>query len=55
MGRDELRAELAAMTVKQVRRYARDHGISLGYASRKADMIAEIVVWVEHRRKERER
>lgn len=51
---DELDAELRAMTSKELRQYAREHHITLGYAGgRKADMKREIVGQMRHREFER--
>lgn len=51
---DELDAELRAMTSKELRQYAREHHITLGYAGgRKADMKREIVSQMRHREFER--
>lgn len=51
---DELNAELRAMTSKELRQYAREHHITLGYAGgRKADMKGEIVTQMRHRERER--
>lgn len=40
---DELRRELSAMTVRQLRAYAREHLVSLADATRKAEMVRDIV------------
>jgi hypothetical protein len=49
---DQLRAELSAMTVKELRQYAREHDLigSLGSASTKAAIRSEIVVQMRHRK-----
>lgn len=46
---DELRAELGAMTAKELRGYAREHHVTLGYATTKAAMRGEIVAQMRHR------
>lgn len=46
---DELRDRLMAMAVAQLRKLARDEGICLGQASRKADIVGEIVTNFRYR------
>lgn len=46
---DELRAELGAMTAKELRGYASEHHVTLGYATTKAAMRGEIVAQMRHR------
>ena len=38
-----VRIMLSSMTLRQLRAFAREHHVSLGYASRKADVVAEIM------------
>ena len=45
---EELREELRGMTVKELRAYAREHLVSLGYVARKHEMVDEIVTVVRH-------
>jgi hypothetical protein len=45
---DELRAELGAMTVKQLRQYAREHRVPLAGASAKRDIVSEIALQMRH-------
>lgn len=40
-----VRIMLSSMTLRQLRAFAREHHISLGYASRKADVVAEIMLY----------
>jgi len=40
-----VRARLCSMTLEQLRAFAREHHVSLGYASRKADVVAEIMLY----------
>ena len=49
---DQLRAELSAMTVKELRQYAREHDLMgcLGGESTKAGIRSEIVVQMRHRK-----
>ena len=48
---DELDAELRRMTGKELRGYAREHHIALGYAAARKDaMRGEIVAQMRHRR-----
>ena len=46
---DELRAELGAMTAKELRGYAREHHVTLGYATTKRAIVGEIVAQMRHR------
>ena len=41
--RERMRGELAKMTVRELRKFARDNHISLGGASSKRGIIAEII------------
>lgn len=45
---EELRAELSAMTVKQLRQYAREHHVTLGYATTRRAIVGEIASWMRH-------
>ena len=42
---DLIRAKLSCMTVRNLRQFARDRGISLGYVHRKEDIISEIMCY----------
>lgn len=44
---EAMRRALTRLTVRELRRVAREEGVCLGYASRKADVVGEIVA---HRR-----
>ena len=47
---DELDAELRRMTVKELRGYAREHHVALGYAAARKDaLLGEIVAQMRHR------
>jgi len=45
---EELRAELSAMTVKQLRQYAREHHVPLAGASSRRAIVGEIASWMRH-------
>lgn len=45
---EELRAELSAMTVKQLRQYAREHHVPLAGASAKRAIVGEIASQMRH-------
>lgn len=45
---DELRAELSAMTVKQLRQYAREHHVPLAGASSRRAIVGEIASQMRH-------
>lgn len=45
---DDLRAELGAMTVKQLRQFAREHHVPLAGASAKRAIVSEIVGQMRH-------
>ena len=45
---EELRAELSAMTVKQLRQYAREHHVPLAGASAKRAIVSEIAGQMRH-------
>lgn len=45
---EELRAELGAMTVKELRQYARDHHVPLAGASAKRAIVSEIAGQMRH-------
>lgn len=50
-----MRASLMRLTLRDLRRVAREEGACLGYATRKADVVVEIVAhrrYVEHMRQE---
>lgn len=50
-----VRRALMRLTLRELRRVARDEGVCLGYATRKADVVGEIVAhrhYVEHMRQE---
>lgn len=52
-----MRASLMRLTLRELRRVAREEGACLGYATRKADVVVEIVAhrrYVEHMRQESE-
>lgn len=52
---DAMRRSLMRLTLRELRRVAREEGVCLGYASRKADVVGEIVAhrhYVEHMRHE---
>lgn len=46
---EELRAELGAMTVKQLRGYANEHHVPLAGESAKRAIVGEIVAQMRHR------
>lgn len=55
---DAMRRALMRLTLRELRRVAREEGVCLGYASRKADVVGEIVAhrhYVEHMRHEEDR
>lgn len=43
--RQHVHIRLSSMTLRQLRAFAREHHISLGYASRKADVVAKIMLY----------
>ena len=45
---EELRAELSAMTVKQLRQYAREHHVPLAGASSRRAIVGEIASQMRH-------
>lgn len=45
---EELRAELSAMTVKQLRQYAREHHVPLVCASSRRAIVGEIASQMRH-------
>lgn len=45
---EELREELRGMTLKELRTYAKEHLVSLGYVTRKAEIVDEIVIGVRN-------
>lgn len=50
-----MRASLMRLTLRELRRVAREDGVCLGYVTRKADVVGEIVAhrhYVEHMRQE---
>ena len=49
---DQIRAELSVMTVKELRQYAREHGLTgcLGGASTKAGIREEIALQMRYRK-----
>lgn len=47
---NDLYAEFACMTVKQLRTYANQHHVPLGGASTKASIIQEMVAQLRHRK-----
>ena len=52
---DAVRRSLMRLTLRELRRVAREEGVCLGYASRKADVVGEIVAhrhYMEHMRQE---
>ena len=52
---DAMRRSLMRLTLRELRRVAREEGVCLGYASRKADVVGKIVAhrhYVEHMRHE---
>ena len=52
---EAMRRALMRLTVSELRRVAREEGVCLGYASRKADVVGEIVAhrhYMEHMRQE---
>lgn len=54
---EAMRRSLMRLTVRELRRVAREEGACLGYATRKADVVGEIVAhrsYVEHMRQEGE-
>lgn len=52
---DAERRSLMRLTLRELRRVTREEGVCLGYASRKADVVGEIVAhrhYMEHMRHE---
>lgn len=45
---EELREELRGMALKELRTYAKEHLVSLGYVTRKAEIVDEIVIGVRN-------
>ena len=55
---EAMRRALMRLTLRELRRLARDEGVCLGYETRKADVVGEIVAhrcYVEHMRQEEDR
>ncbi len=55
---EAMRRALMRLTLRELRRVAREEGVCLGYVTRKADVVGEIVAhrhYVEHMRQEEDK
>lgn len=55
---EAMRRALMRLTVRELRRVAREEGACLGYATRKADVVGEVVAhrhYMEHMRQEEDK